>query len=250
MINLIAIALLVGGGYGVKYIFEQKRDIEEAELQRQQLLVSQQDQSKKITEIITKQKKEEKKVNIHRDFSKLRNQNNDTVAWLYVPGTDIDMPIVKSSDNNFYLTHGFDKKYNSMGWAFADYKNTFPELSTNTIMYGHTYNETTIFSKLKYVLQDDWLKDKNKQIITLDTEKERLKFQVFSIYTLETTNDYLYISFDSKDKYQKYLDKSLKRSVKNFGVIPSTDDKILTLSTCYIDDSHRLIVQAKLIGSE
>lgn len=247
---MIAITLLISGGYGIKYIFDQQRDIKDAELQRQQLLVSQQDQSKVITEIITEEKKEEEKKNIHRDFSKLKEQNSDTVAWLYVPGADIDLPIVKGKDNSYYLTHGFDKKYNSMGWAFADYQNTFPKLSTNTIMYGHTYNETTIFSKLKYVLQDKWLKNKENHIITLDTEKERLKFQVFSIYTLETTNDYLYISFDSKEKYQNYLNKSLKRSIKNFGIKPTTNDKILTLSTCYIDGDHRLIVQAKLIGSE
>ena len=94
-----------------------------------------------------------------------------------------------------------------METAFADYQNTFPKLSTNTIMYGHTYNETTIFSKLKYVLQDKWLKTEENHIITLDTEEERLKFQVFSIYTIETTNDYLYISFSSKEKYQNYLNK-------------------------------------------
>lgn len=159
------------------------------------------------------------------------------------------MPIVKGEDNSYYLTHDFDKTSNSMGWAFADYQNTFPDLSTNTIMYGHTYRQTTIFSKLKNVLKDSWLNDENKQKITLDTEKERLIFQVFSVYTIEETNDYLHINFSSKEKYQSYLNKSLKRSIKDFKIKPSTDDKILTLSTCYTDDSQRLVVQAKLIGS-
>ena len=249
-LNLLGIMLLIGGGYGIKYIYDQKKDIEEAKLRQQELLASQQKKAKEITDSINNQKQEEEnKTNIHRDFSKLKEQNSDTVAWLYVPGTDIDMPIVKGKDNSYYLTHNFDKKSNSMGWAFADYQNTFPRLSTNTIMYGHTYRQTTIFSKLKNVLKDNWLNNENKQKITLDTEKERLIFQVFSVYTIDETNDYLHINFSSTKEYQEYLNKSLKRSIKDFKVKPSTSDKILTLSTCYTDDSQRLVVQAKLIGS-
>lgn len=167
-----------------------------------------------------------------------------------MPGIDIDLPIVQGEDNTYYLTHNYDKKTNSMGWAFADYKNSFPDLSTNTIMYGHTYKMTTIFSTLKKTLEKDWLDDEAKQRITLDTEKERLMFKVFSVYTIDETNDYLHINFKSKEKYQKYIDTSLKRSIKDFKTKPTTDDKILTISTCYIDSSKRLVVQAKLIGSE
>lgn len=160
------------------------------------------------------------------------------------------MPIVKSDDNSYYLTHSFDKKSNAMGWAFADYKNTFPTLSTNTIIYGHTYKMTTIFSKLKNVLKDDWLNDENKQRITLDTERERLIYKVFSVYTTTADNDYLQTNFSSKESYQEYINESLNRSIKDFKTIPTTNNKILTLSTCYTDSNHRLVVQAKLIGSE
>ena len=172
------------------------------------------------------------------------------MAWIYVPGTDIDMPIVKAEDNTYYLTHDFDKKTNSMGWAFADHQNAFPTLSTNTILYGHTYKQTTIFSKLKNVLEKKWLDDDSKHIITFDTEKDRLLFKVFSVYTIDQTTDYLQISFSSKDKYKEYLDTSLKRSIKDFKITPTVNNKILTLSTCYNDSNQRLIVQAKLIGSE
>lgn len=258
--NILSIALLISGGYGIKYIFDQKRDIEEARLRQQELLASEQKKVKEITDNITKQNSENKKktkkttknnnkTNIHKDFSKLKATNSDTVGWLAVPGTEINLPIVKGEDNSYYLTHDFDKKYNSMGWVFADSKNTFPNLSTNTIIYGHTYRRTTSYSTLKDVLKDSWLNDKSKQKITFDTESSRLIFQVFSVYTLKATNDYLYISFGSHEAHQKYLDKSLKRSIKNFGVIPTINDRILTLSTCYLDANHRLVVQAKLIDS-
>lgn len=251
MATMFAIALLLSGGYGVKFIFDQKQDIEDSRIRQQELLNSSQQKARQITENIQKENKiNQDKTNIHRDFSKLKETNSDTVAWLYVPGTDIDMPIVKGENNTYYLTHDFDKKSNAMGWAFADSQNTFPNLSTNTIMYGHTYRMTTIFSKLKNVLEKKWLNDENMQRITLDTEKERLIFKVFSVYTTEKTNDYLQIDFSSKEKYQEYLNTSLKRSIKDFKTIPTTSNRIITLSTCYQDSNHRLIVQAKLIGSE
>lgn len=248
---MLAILLLLSGGYGVKSIFDQKQDVEDSRIRQEELLASQQQKAKQITESLRKENKEnDDQTNIHRNFSKLKEANSDVVAWLYVPGTDIDMPIVQAKDNSYYLTHDFDKKTNSMGWAFADYQNTFPKLSTNTIIYGHTYKQTTIFSKLKNVLDKQWLNDENNQRITLDTEKERLIFKVFSVYTIEETNDYLQIDFSSKDKYKNYLDISLRRSIKDFKTNINTNNRIITLSTCYNDSNSRLIVQAKLIGSE
>lgn len=253
-INILAIILLVSGGYGIKYILDQQRDVREAEERRQELLLSQQKQAKALQEKLAKEqeaaRKEAEKTNSYRNFAKLKAENPDTVAWLYVPDTDIDMPIVQADDNVYYLTHDYDGEYNTMGWAFADSKNSFPELSTNTIMYGHTYKSTTIFSNLKNVLEADWLEDDTKHIITFDTEKERLTFKVFSVYTIDETNDYLYISFSNAKKYQNYLNKALKRSIKDFNVKVTTNDKILTLSTCYLTEHQRLVVHAKLIGSE
>ena len=160
------------------------------------------------------------------------------------------MPIVKTKDNEYYLSHDFDRKKNQMGWVFADSNATFPELSTNTIMYGHTYRRTTMFSNLKNVLEDKLLNKEKKHKITFDTEKERLIFKVFSVYTIKATNDYLYTSFNSKEDYQKYLDQELKRSIKDFKEEVTTNDKILTLSTCYISDKERLVVHAKLDSKE
>jgi sortase B len=248
---MFAITLLLSGGYGVKYILDQKEDIENSRIRQQELMTSSQQKAKQITDNIKKENKQnENKINVHRDFAELEQKNSDTVAWLYVPGTDINMPIVKANDNSYYLTHDFDKNSNAMGWAFADSQNTFPTLSTNTIMYGHTYKMTTIFSKLKNVLSKKWLSDENMQRITLDTKKERLIFKVFSVYTIKETADYLQIDFDSKENYQAYLNTSLKRSIKDFKTIPTTNNKIITLSTCYENSNQRLIVQAKLIGSE
>lgn len=241
LVDILAILLLVGGGYGIKYIYDQKEDEKNA---------------KELTEKIKSEEKNSDdnnwatRTNKYRNFEKLKSDNPDTVAWLIVPGTTIDMPIVKTKDNEYYLDHDYNRKKNQMGWVFADYNATFPELSTNTIIYGHTYRRTTMFSNLKNVLEDKWLNKEKKHIITFDTEKERLKFKVFSVYTIKATNDYLYTSFANKDGYQTYLNREVKRSIYDFKTEVTTNDKIITLSTCYISDKERLVVHAKLIGKE
>lgn len=245
-VNILSISLLISGGFGIKYLIEQK-NISNSTNNQNNLILSQQNAASEIKETIENSKQEDK--NINKDFSKLKEQNPDTVAWLYVKDTEINTPIVQGKDNSYYLTHNFNKEYSAEGWAFADSNNKFPELSTNTVIYGNTYKKTNTLTTLKNILESNWLNNKKNHLITLDTEQERLTFQIFSIYTLEKTNDYIYTEFTNNEEYQKYLNKSLERSIKNFNINPTTEDKILTLSN-YIEDSEIIVIQAKLIGTE
>ena len=76
---------------------------------------------------------------LYSEYEKLKQKNNDTVAWIQVNNTNINYPIVQGDDNSYYLTHDFDKNSSSDGWPFADKSNEFSELSTNTIIYGNNY---------------------------------------------------------------------------------------------------------------
>ena len=64
------------------------------------------------------------------NFNELKNINNDVKGWIKVNGT---YPFVQSNNNKYYLTHSFDKSYNSAGWLFLDYRNN----NKNTIIYAH-----------------------------------------------------------------------------------------------------------------
>ena len=68
------------------------------------------------------------------DFNLLKETNSDTVAWLFVGGTNVNYPVVQTSDNDFYLNHSFDKKKNSGGWLFMDYRNDKNDYGRNTII--------------------------------------------------------------------------------------------------------------------
>lgn len=180
-------------------------------------------------------------------FSTLQEINKDTVGWLTVNNTRIDYPVVQSKDNDYYLKRDYYQSKNRHGWIFMDYRNNPDELNENTIIYGHNLANQTMFGTLRYVLNSYWYKKSANQIITFNTPKQNMRFQIFSIYKIPTTNDYLDVTFPTTDAYQAYINLVKGRSIYDFNVEVNTDDKILTLSTCANGNDNRLVVHAKLI---
>ena len=183
------------------------------------------------------------------DFSNLINQNSDTVAWIEVSGTDISEVVVQGSDNEFYLNHSFDKTENSSGWIFSDYRNNLEYLNNNTIIYGHTLKNKTMFSSLKNTLKEEWYNDISNYIIKLSTPKMNTIWQIFSIYTIPNENYYIKTSF-TKDEYKDFLNNIKQRSIYDFKTSIDEFDKILTLSTCKGTLGNKLAIHAKLIKKE
>ena len=180
-------------------------------------------------------------------FSTLQEINKDTIGWLTVNNTRIDYPVVQAKDNDYYLRRDYYQNKNRHGWIFMDYRNNPDELNENTIIYGHNLANQTMFGTLRYALNSYWYKKSANQIITFNTPNENMKFQIFSIYTIPTTNDYLDITFPTTDAYQAYIDLVKGRSIYDFNIEVATDDKILTLSTCANGNDKRLVIHAKLI---
>ena len=97
------------------------------------------------------------------DFAKLKQKNSDAIAWIKVNGTDIDFPVVKGTDNSYYLTHNFDKEKNKAGWIFADYRNKFDGTDKNIIIYGHNMKNGSMFASLKDVIKEEWYNNENNK---------------------------------------------------------------------------------------
>ena len=183
------------------------------------------------------------------DFNSLKNTNSDTVAWLFVGGTNVNYPVVQTSDNEFYLNHSFDKKKNSGGWLFMDYRNDKNDYGRNTIIYGHNMKNLTMFGTLKNLLSKSWYNTEENRIIKMSSEKYNTLWQIYSVYTLETTSDYIQTEFSSDEEYQAFIDLVKGRSIANFNTSVTTSDKTLTLSTCH-GSAKKLVVHAKLIKIE
>lgn len=181
-------------------------------------------------------------------FSELKKINPDTVGWIKINNTNINYPVVKANDNNYYLNHSFDKSINNFGWIYADYRSNFDKLNQNTILYGHhVFNTNLLFSDLTKTLDASWYNNTSNLILSFNTEQGNMKWEIFSIYLTPVTNDYLITNFNSEDSFMSFIAKIKSRSVKDFNVEVLGSDRILTLSTCYKDSSHRVVVHAKKI---
>lgn len=186
---------------------------------------------------------------INVDFNELKTTNEQVKGWIQVNGTNINYPFVQSIDNSYYLTHAFNKSYNQAGWIFLDYRNKIDSLDRNTIIYGHSRVDKTMFGSLKNILKSNWYNNADNHIVKLSTETENTLWQVFSVYHIPTTSDYLQIDFSNDDDYQKFLDMLTARSMLNFNTTVNYNDKILTLSTCY-KKTDKMVMHAKLIKRE
>ena len=178
------------------------------------------------------------------DFKLLKKDNNDTVAYLQVPNTNIDYVVVKSDNNSYYLSHNFNKKPNISGWIFADYHNKFDGTDKNIIIYGHNTWDGSMFGTLKNTLNKDWYQG-NK--IMLVTEDNINYYEVFSTYSIKAEDYYITTSFNNDNEFDKFVKELKSRSVNNYNVEVSGSDKILTLSTCTGDGKKRVVLHAKLI---
>ena len=183
------------------------------------------------------------------NFNELLTKNSDTVGWLKVEGTKVNYPIVQAEDNDYYLNHAFNGSSNAGGWIFADYRVSFEEFGKNTIIYGHNMNNKTMFGSIPDMLKSSYLNNSNNYYIKISTPNSNSVWKLFSIYTIEPEVYYLKTNFKT-EPYEKFLNTIKGRSVYNFGTEVTTDDKVLTLSTCDNTGTKRVAVHAKMISIE
>ena len=183
---------------------------------------------------------------INVDFNELKNKNSDTVAWIQVNNTNINYPIVQTDNNDYYLDRSYDKSYNDAGWVFMDFRNDGNLNDKNTIIYAHSRLDKTMFGSLSKVLKSDWYKNKDNHIIKMSTPTENSLWQIFSVYKIEEETYYITTEFESDNTYMDFLNTIKDRSKYNFNVSLSSNDSIITLSTCY-SETERTVVHAKKI---
>ena len=166
------------------------------------------------------------------DFEKLLNINKDVVGWITIDDTNINYPILKSNDNDYYLKRDINKNISKSGSIFLDYRNNgFSD--KNTVIYGHNMKNGTMFSQLKRIYNNELGTDIKIKIYTPEDNKV---YKVFSTYIIKP-EDF---------KRDAELDELQKKSKIDFGVTFEEDEKILTLFTCTDSTVERIIVHAVL----
>lgn len=196
----------------------------------------------------------EKTIEIPIDFQTLQAENPDIYAWIEIPGTAIDYPVVqREGDNSYYLSHNTDGEEDAAGAIFTEDYNSKTFQDPNTVLYGHNMKNGSMFQNL-HSYADRSFFDEHREVIVYIPDAV-LHYKIFAAYLYDSRH--LLQSFDFSDPtvMRNYLEsiQSLRSMNANIdtGMEFDSTDRILTLSTCYKgQDDKRYLVQAVLESEE
>jgi len=174
------------------------------------------------------------------DFPALYAQNSDVIGWIYLEGTPLNYPIVcRPNDNEYYLDHVFTGAQNEYGSIFVDYRNTQPFNEWNTVVYGHNMKDGSMFGIIdEYSAQEFY---ENNQVLYIMTPEKDYKVEICACFL--TNVDTAVFQFPrTEGNPAKLIDDIVNYSYIETGLVPTPEDKLVTFSTCYMEDSHRFTV--------
>lgn len=187
------------------------------------------------------------------DFKSLKERNDEVYAWIYVPNTDVNHPVVQSKvDDNYYLNKSIDKTYLFAGMIYSQSCNNLDFYDPVTVLYGHNMNNGTMFASL-HNFQDKNFFDEN-ELFYVYTEKYIFTYKIISAYKADNRhimNSYDFNDFDQRREFhQMILDPD--SLVKNTRPDTELNDfsKILVLSTCIGDKRSRYLVCGVMIDDQ
>ncbi len=187
------------------------------------------------------------------DFEGLWEINTDIYAWIRIPGTVIDYPILQSmGEEDFYLTHDIEGNEDIYGSIYTQRYNEKDFSDFHTIIYGHNMRDDTMFGWLSELANLETLWDHD--VIYIYLPDRTLEYWIFAAYVSDNMHQLGGVNTRSRADRQEYLDKVEARCAdvqtfdrRLFDKV-TADSHILTLSTCYQNDpEHRFLVQAVLV---
>lgn len=202
-----------------------------------------QSEYEKVRDVAIKNADDKEKFRV--DFDELMKINDDTVGWIrfYKEPSQINYPVVQGEDNDLYLHKTFSANENTLGAIFVDAAASSDFTDKNTIIYGHRMKDGSMFRKLEeYKDKDFWKENPYFYIYTPDGKE--ITYKIYSVGQVLDTSDTYLTSFAGEEDYQKFLDMTMKEADYDTGVKVTTDDTIVTLSTCTAaSDEHRFVVR-------
>lgn len=178
------------------------------------------------------------------DFDELQAINPEVIGWIRVGATGISYPVAQTDNNDFYLHHTFKKEAVFSGCIFENADNSKFFTDQNTIIYGHNMKDGSMFASLRKFWEDkDAISNPYFWVFTPDFIYQ---YRIFSCSIVSKMGDPYRTRFLTED-YAAFLEKMQSASEVDVGTVPlTTDDRIVTLSTCTGNDATRRIVQGKL----
>lgn len=186
------------------------------------------------------------------DFDALLELNPDTVAWIrFDEPSIISYPVVKSADNEEYLTKTFTANDNKLGAIFMDMRNSSDFSDRNTIIYGHHLNVSPeMFSRL-HLYEDEEFCAEHPKFYIYTPDGRILTYTVFSAGIVNETSDNYTIDFTSDEEFEQYIEICRDSSNYQVDVEVNAQSRIVSLSTCTGDRrDERFLLQGVLTATD
>lgn len=182
------------------------------------------------------------------DLSAYLAQNPDFIAWLRIPGTNVDYPVVQTDDPDYYLNHTFSGKSSVVGTLFSLADADYAAPGRNSAIYGHHLRSSgeKMFTSLMRYKNPDFYED-NKTIV-LDSLYRRSEYTIFAVVNMKVGDwEPSRTMFSGDAAFMAFVNRAKSESLYDTGVEVGADDHILTLITCdrsYAGKEGRLVILA------
>lgn len=179
------------------------------------------------------------------DLEALRAVNEEVAGWIEIPGTELSYPLIRGTDNRYYLTHNWKKESSVGGAVFLEATSTGDLTDFHTIVYAHRMNNDSMFGLLRHYKNLDFWQE--HPCVYIVTEAGVYRYDIFAAQEASVKGLVYRLDLETNHLEEEFLQFCEENSAISTGITPKASDRILTLSTC-TNRGHakRWVVQAVL----
>lgn len=200
------------------------------------------------TKVVIGEDEQEVEIPFTYNHQALLNINSQGIGYIYIPSIDCRLPMVQGDDNDYYLTHTFNKEYSANGCLFEDYRINGGLSASQIIIYGHNMRNGAMFGKLKNYQDYSFWNNSSNDVLYIYTGNVIKEYKIFSCYISEAISDTYTFNFPTLESMRDYAVNMKAKSMYDTGVDVSTATQVITLSTCTNDGEQRFIVHGMYVG--
>ena len=244
------VAVLCFGYFGVYYFFAARTSMDYEQLSD----LKNKNYNFQINDEVHIHRTNDELLDILPEYEILYQKNKKLIGWIKIDDTNIDYPVMQTSDNEYYLDHNYNQEYDKNGSIFLDTACSVYPRSTNLIVYGHHMKTGKMFGNLQKYAKESYYEE--HKLIQFDTIYEKGTYEIMYVFRSQVFNEddlvfkyYQFINANSGNEFESYMDEMKKLSLYDTGVTANYGDSLLTLSTC--DNSQtdgRFVVVAKKVS--
>ena len=190
-----------------------------------QVVAKTQERNNLVNMTLSKAEKEDKVTYLQNKY-----QNEDIGAVISIDNDNFSYPVAQTIDNEYYLTHDYEKNHDALGAVYADYRVNLNG-GKKILIFGHSSTiRDTAFNYLEKYYDKDYFS--HHQYLTLETKENTYHYEIFSVYVETSDFTYMNLNFDSSLKWLAHLKGLQSKSWYSTNIELTEDDDILILQTC------------------